>query len=297
MSSLILKYIVKKEQVLRDFLLVNNISRKTLTRIKFDSDGSIKVNGKEENVRYNLKVNDIVELTLPGEEFSPNVRFIRAELDIVYEDEYFLIVNKTNNLPTIPSRNLEASSLLEEINFYFKKNNYGVIPHIVTRLDKNTTGLVLIAKHRHLHALFSKINIEKYYLALVEGKLENLGIIEANIKRKEDSIITRYVDPSGDYAKTQFWCKKYSTRENISLVKLKLFTGRTHQIRVHMGYLGHPLLGDELYGGNSKFLNRQAPHCNNLKFSHPITKEEIDVKAPIPFDMNTVIEKYFFNFL
>ena len=156
MNKLKLKYLIENEQLLREFLLENNISRKTLTRIKFDNDGSIKVNGKEENVRYILKKNDVVEITLPSEEFSEHVRFFEDKLDIIYEDEYLLIVNKPANLPSIPSRNNEDSSLLEIVNGYFKKNHYSTIPHIVTRLDKNTTGLVLIAKHRHIHALFSK---------------------------------------------------------------------------------------------------------------------------------------------
>ena len=178
MNKLKLKYLIENEQLLREFLLENNISRKTLTRIKFDNDGSIKVNGKEENVRYILKKNDVVEITLPSEEFSENVRFFEDKLDIIYEDEYLLIVNKPANLPSIPSRNNEDSSLLEIVNGYFKKNHYNTIPHIVTRLDKNTTGLVLIAKHRHIHALFSKEEIDKFYLALVVGKVED-GIIEA----------------------------------------------------------------------------------------------------------------------
>lgn len=289
MTNLVLKYNVTKEQILREFLLKEGISRKTLTRIKFDSDGSIKVNGKEENVRYELKNGDVVEITLPSEQFSEHIRFIKGELEIIYEDSYFLIINKPSNLPSIPSRNEEDSSLLEMANNYFRENNYNTIPHIVTRLDKNTTGLVLIAKHRHLHALFSKIDIEKYYLALAHGRVGDTTI-EANIKREADSIITRCVAVDGDYAKTQVCLQNYNEELDVSLVKLKLFTGRTHQIRVHMSYLGHPLLGDELYGGNKVLINRQALHCHNLKFVHPITKEKIDVLAPLPNDIKIIIE-------
>ena len=288
MNKLKLKYLIENEQILREFLLENNISRKTLTRIKFDNDGSIKVNGKEENVRYTLKKNDVVEITLPSEEFSEHVRFFEDKLDIIYEDEYLLIVNKPANLPSIPSRNNEDSSLLEIVNGYFKKNHYSTIPHIVTRLDKNTTGLVLIAKHRHIHALFSKKEIGKFYLALVSGKVED-GVIEANIKRTADSIITRCVAEDGDYAKTQVWSEKYNSKNNISLIKLKLFTGRTHQIRVHMSFSDNPLLGDELYGGNKQIIDRQALHCYNLKFKHPITRKNIDVVAQLPEDMNNIV--------
>ena len=290
MTNLTLKYVVKKEQLLREFLLENNISRKTLTRIKFDSDGSIKVNGNEENVRYFLKVDDRVEITLPREDYSEFVRFINKPIDIVYEDEYFLIVNKGINLPSIPSRNMEDESLLERVNYYFREKNINSIPHIVTRLDKNTSGLVLIAKYRHIHALFSNLSIDKYYTALVNGKVENNAIVEAPIRRVSSSIIEREVGEGGEYSKTEYWLEKYIPELNISIVKLKLYTGKTHQIRVHMKYEGHPLLGDELYGGDVSFIKRQALNCSNLAFVHPITREFIDIKVEIPADMKKVIE-------
>ena len=289
MTNIILKYTIREEQVLREFLLANNISRKTLTRIKFDSDGSIKVNGREENVRYLLKINDIIEITLPSENFSEVVRFIDKPIDIVYEDPYFLIVNKGINLPSIPSRNLEDESLLERVNYYFKNKSINTVPHIVTRLDKNTSGLVLIAKHRHIHALFSNMAIDKYYTALINGKVADNEIIEAPIRRVSSSIIEREVGESGEFAKTEYWLEKYISDKDISVVKLKLYTGRTHQIRVHMKYRGYPLLGDGLYGGDVSNISRQALHCTNLKFIHPITDEMINVKADLPFDMTNVI--------
>ena len=290
MTNIILKYTIREEQVLREFLLANNISRKTLTRIKFDSDGSIKVNGREENVRYLLKKNDIVEITLPSENFSEFVRFIDKPIDIVYEDSYFLIVNKEINLPSIPSRNLEDESLLERVNYYFKKKNSNMIPHIVTRLDKNTSGLVLIAKHRHVHALFSNLQIHKYYTALVNGKVADNEIIEAPIRRVSSSIIEREVGEGGEFAKTEYWLEEYISDKNISVVKLKLYTGRTHQIRVHMKYRGYPLFGDEIYGGDVSNISRQALHCMNLKFIHPITDEVVNVRADLPEDMISVIK-------
>ena len=289
MTNIILKYTIREEQVLREFLLANNISRKTLTRIKFDSDGSIKVNGREENVRYLLKINDIIEITLPSENFSEVVRFIDKPIDIVYEDPYFLIVNKEINLPSIPSRNLEDESLLERVNYYFKKKKINTIPHIVTRLDKNTSGLVLIAKHRHVHALFSNMEIDKYYTALVNGKVKNNEIIEAPIRRVSSSIIEREVGEGGEFAKTEYWLEEYISDKDISVVKLKLYTGRTHQIRVHMKYRGYSLLGDELYGGDMRLIPRQSLHCSNLAFIHPITDEMINVRVDLPNDMTNVI--------
>lgn len=290
MTNIILKYVVKNEQVLREFLLENNISRKTLTRIKFDNDGSIKVNSKEENVRYILKEGDIVEITLPSENYSEFVRFIDKPIDIVYEDDYFLIVNKEINLPSIPSRNVEDESLLERVNYYFREKNINSIPHIVTRLDKNTSGLVLIAKHRHIHALFSNMEIDKYYTALINGRIEQHGIIEAPIHRVSSSIIEREVGEGGEYAKTEYWLEKHNLKNNVSVVKLKLYTGRTHQIRVHMKYLGYPLLGDELYGGDVSLISRQALHCSNLAFIHPISGEKVNVCINLPNDMNNIIK-------
>ena len=290
MTNIILKYVVKNEQVLREFLLENNISRKTLTRIKFDNDGSIKVNSKEENVRYILKEGDIVEITLPSENYSDFVRFIDKPIDIVYEDAYFLIVNKEINLPSIPSRNVEDESLLERVNYYFREKNINSIPHIVTRLDKNTSGLVLIAKHRHIHALFSNMEIDKYYSALINGKIEQHGIIEAPICRVSSSIIEREVGEGGEYAKTEYRLEKHNLKNNVSIVKLKLYTGRTHQIRVHMKYLGYPLLGDELYGGDVSLISRQALHCSNLAFIHPISGEKVNICTNLPDDMSNIIK-------
>lgn len=290
MSNLILNYTVDKVQILREFLLEKNISRKTLTRIKYDGDGSIQVNGKEENVRYQLEIGDEVKVVLPSEFFSEHIRYIHGVLDIIYEDEYILIVNKKIDLPSIPSRNEEDASLLEIVNYYFKKMDYKTIPHIVTRLDKNTSGLVLIAKHRHIHALLSKTSIDKIYLALVKGEIEENGIIEANITRENDSIIKRTVSETGDYAKTEYKLVRYFSDKDISLVKLKLYTGRTHQIRVHMKYIGFPLLGDDLYGGSIDLIRRQALHCFELKFEHPITKNIVEVKATMPDDIKSIVE-------
>ena len=236
-----------------------------------------------------MKINDIVEITLPSENFSEFVRFIDKPIDIVYEDPYFLIVNKEINLPSIPSRNLEDESLLERVNYYFKNKSINTIPHIVTRLDKNTSGLVLIAKHRHVHALFSNMEIDKYYTALVNGKVKNNEIIEAPIRRVSSSIIEREVGEGGEFAKTEYWLEEYISDKDISVVKLKLYTGRTHQIRVHMKYRGYSLLGDGLYGGDMRLIPRQSLHCSNLAFIHPITDEMINVRVDLPNDMTNVI--------
>ena len=149
---------------------------------------------------------------------------------------------------------------------------------------------MLIAKHRHIHALFSNLQIDKYYTALVNGKVEDNETIEAPIRRVSSSIIEREVGEDGEFAKTEYWLEEYISDKDISVVKLKLYTGRTHQIRVHMKYKGYPLLGDELYGGDVRLITRQALHCNNLIFNHPITSEIVNVKADLPEDMINIIK-------
>ncbi|MBU0278894.1 RluA family pseudouridine synthase [Gemella sp. zg-570] len=290
MNNLTLRYVVKKEEILRDFLLSKNISKKTLIRIKFDKDGSIKVNNKEENVRYKLLLGDVVEITLPSESFSSHIRYFFDKINILYEDEYILIVEKGADLPTIPSRNSSDKSLLEQINGYFVKNNFSTIPHIVTRLDKNTSGLVLIAKHRHIHSLLSKIDIDKYYLALLHGNSPKELIIEKNIACASNSIIERIISPDGEYAKTSLERLAYNEKFDFTLVKFKLYTGRTHQIRVHSKSIGHSLLGDELYGGKKDLIKRQALHCHNLIFNHPITNKKINIKSELTYDMACLIK-------
>lgn len=288
MSNLEFEYVANCNQKLRDFLLEKGISRKTLTKIKFENTGFIKVNGKEENVRYFLKKSDRVKIALPREYFKPHIRYFYDDINIIYEDKYFLVVNKPPYIATIPSRDENEKSLLEEINGYFLNKKYSTIPHVVTRLDKNTSGLVIIAKHRHIHSLFSKIAIDKYYLALAIKKAPTKKIIEAKIARKKDSIIEREVSPLGKYAKTSLERIKYYEDKDFSLVKLKLYTGRTHQIRVHLSHIGHNILGDELYGGDLKLIKRQALHCYNLIFPHPINKEILNIKIDIPKDMKKI---------
>ena len=155
-------------------------------------------------------------------------------------------------------------------------------------------GLVLVAKHRHVHYLFSKAQqqgrVTRVYEAIVEGVLnETNGIIEAPIARKRDSIIEREVNENGQFARTRYEIiRQY---QDYAHIKLKLDTGRTHQIRVHMSYLGHPLIGDDLYGGSTTLLSRQALHCKYIRFVHPILKKELSFSCPLPEDMRRLIEK------
>jgi 23S rRNA pseudouridine1911/1915/1917 synthase len=276
---------------IKDFVKENKISKAALTDIKFEG-GKILVNQQEMNVRYRLKSGDTLEIIFPAESPSEGLRGENIPLSIVYEDEYVLIINKPPFMNTIPSREHPTGSLANGLLGYYERIGLQAATHIVTRLDRNTSGLVLIAKHRHVHHLLSESQksglVTRKYVAFVHGNLqEESGVIEAPIGRKLNSIIEREVSNLGQYA-----CTYYQVLNRTSLfnqVELKLETGRTHQIRVHMSYIGHPLLGDDLYGGSLSLINRQALHCKSVAFIHPFNKEVISIEVPIPEDMDILL--------
>lgn len=278
--------------LVREFLKNNKISRTALADIKFKG-GSILVNDKEVNVRYLLLDGDVLTVVFPPEHPSEGVKGEEIPLTILYEDEFLLVVNKPAGMNTIPSREHPIGSLANALVGYYQKIGLEAAPHIVTRLDRNTSGIVLIAKHRHVHHLFSKMQregqLKRTYEAFAGGViLQDSGNVRAPIGRKEDSIIEREVRSDGQYACTYF--KVINRRHAFTYVELQLETGRTHQIRVHMSFLGHPLLGDDLYGGNTALLNRQALHCKKIILKHPLLGEEMMFTVPLPPDMSDILK-------
>jgi 23S rRNA pseudouridine1911/1915/1917 synthase len=289
-----LKWEVSKEEVgmtIKEFLKAHQISKAALTDIKF-SGGKILVNAEEMNVRYHLKIGDQLSVIFPLEMPSEGLLGETIPLEIVFEDEFVLVVNKPAFMNTIPSREHPTGSLANALLGYYKEIGLIAATHIVTRLDRNTSGLVLIAKHRHVHHLLSEQQksglVRRTYVALVHGRLmEDVGTVKVPIGRKSDSIIEREVSDSGQYACTHFRVLERMGR--FTYVELQLETGRTHQIRVHMSYLGHPLLGDDLYGGSLDLMNRQALHCIEVAFIHPFTGEEMMFEVPVAGDMEKLI--------
>ncbi|WP_251552456.1 RluA family pseudouridine synthase [Neobacillus muris] len=290
-----LEWVIEKEDsglILRDFLKRKEISRTALTDIKFKG-GDILVNGEAVTVRYSLKAQDLLTVIFPNEEPSAGFSGEDIPLNIIFEDDYLLIVNKPAYMNTIPSREHPAGSLANALMGYYEKIGLPATAHIVTRLDRDTSGIVLIAKHRHVHHLFSMMQrdhlVNRTYEALAEGGISaDTGTITAPIGRKEQSIIEREVRPDGQYARTHY--RVLNRYSQFTQIELNLETGRTHQIRVHMSYLGHPLLGDDLYGGDTAIINRQALHCKKIAFIHPITHQELVFTAALPLDMKKVIE-------
>lgn len=234
-----------------------------------------------------VKPNDIIEYNLP---VTSKVEAIQIPLNIVFEDDYFLIVDKIAGMLTHPLTFENTHTLANGVMYHFAKTNQNVGCHPLYRLDRNTSGLVVFAKMPQLqHQLANNHQkFQRYYYALVHGKLsQKQGQINAPIGRKKDSIILHEVNDEGKHAITNY--RVIKEFENYSLIELWLETGRTHQIRVHMSYLGHPLLGDDLYGGKLDLIAHHALHAYKLKFPHPFTHEKICISSPMPDDMAKLI--------
>lgn len=276
----------------RQYLHERGISKTSLTDIKLHG-GNILVDGIHVTVRHVLKKGEQLTVIFPVEEPSQTLLPEKISLDIVYEDDYLLVINKPAFINTIPSREHPTGSLVNAVLGYYKEIGLTAAPHIVTRLDRNTSGLVLVAKYRHMHHILSKQQQEKQvkreYEAFIGGTVvENNGTIEAPIGRKQDSIIERTVTDDGQYACTHFQIiERYGP---FTHVRVMPETGRTHQIRVHMAHIGHPLVGDDLYGGSQFFLNRQALHCRRLHFLHPVMEKTMKFSVPLPEDMEKLLQ-------
>lgn len=278
---------------IKEFLKTQSISKAALTDIKFKG-GKILVNGREENVRYSLKSGDQLFVLFPPELPSPGLIPENIPLNIVFEDEYILIVQKEYGMNTIPSREHPTSSLANALVGYYHNHGIKATTHIVTRLDRDTSGLVLIAKHRHIHHLLSEQQkaggVKRKYIAFAEGEMSPLSnTINEPIGRCSDSIIKREVREDGQTAITHY--RVLGQNEDFSIAELSLETGRTHQIRVHLAHKGHPLLGDDLYGGKRNAMERQALHCFFIQFTHPVSKEMMTFTIDLPDDMKRVEQK------
>ena len=260
---MLLKYIVKDNKNLRSILKDElNISSRLFNKIK---NKYVFVNGEHAIYYRDLNVNDVVEVDFSYDDdnynnivSNPDIKF-----EIVYEDDWLLIVNKGANLPVHPSLNHYDISLSNGIRAYFNKIGLNKTVRLVNRIDKDTTGLVVIAKCEYIQECLIKQMSDdsfiKEYIAIARGLVDSTGVIDFPIARKDGSIIERCVDlVHGENAITNYVRLNYNPKLDISLVKCRLLTGRTHQIRVHFAYIGHPLLGDSLYGFES------GSSCNAL---------------------------------
>lgn len=286
-----LKYIVDKEinirQVLREKF---GVSERLLTKLK--KNKKIYLNGNNDIfLDIPVKSSDIVEVDFDFDEDNSNIVPVKMDLNVIYEDDSLIVLDKPFNMPVHPSLNHYEDSLSNGLKYYYDSINLHRKIRPINRLDKDTSGIVIFAKNEYAQDRIRITN--KIYLTILEGKLEGSGIIDKPIARKADSIIERCISDNGEKAITEYSVIKNFKigNEEFSLVKCILHTGRTHQIRVHMASINHPILGDTLYGKSSSLIGRQALHAYKLTFVHPIIKKEIEVTSSIPSDMNNIINE------
>lgn len=261
--------------------------------LKLKKLDKIYLNGNVTSVNHPVLENDLIECYLDYEEDNSNIIPTEMPLNIIYEDEAYIVVNKPAGIPVHPSMDHYTDSLSNGIAFYF--NQIGLKKKIrpVNRLDKDTSGIVIFAKNEYIQeCLVRQMKSKEFikrYIAVVNGNLDNLeGTINAPIARKEGSIIERCVSETGDIAITHYKVLKRKT--DFDIVECILETGRTHQIRVHFAYLGHSLLSDTLYGTSSSLINRQALHAYKVEFTHPLSKKKVKYITTVPEDLNKLME-------
>ena len=217
---------------------------------------------------------------------------VRLPLDIIYEDEDIIVINKPAGMPVHPSINNYTNTLANGLAWYYQEQGKPFIFRCTNRLDRDTSGLTIIAKHMLSSNILSRMTvrheIRREYLAIVRGSVQPAeGTISAPLSRKPGSVIERTVDfDHGERAVTHYHVVEETNGH--SLVSLLLETGRTHQIRIHMKYLGFPLIGDYLYNPDMEYMQRQALHSCRLALNHPITGEKLEFRAPLPEDMQSV---------
>ncbi|PMD73284.1 RluA family pseudouridine synthase [Companilactobacillus nuruki] len=290
-NNRILKFTIGEndKKIIRKFLVQHKFSSSQLHNMK-NKGGLIYVNHKQRHFNFKMKIGDQMLIILNTEEPSDLIEPMKGKIDVVYEDSYLLVVNKPPGIASLPAKAKDSQTMANLVKAYLIEKNENSSIHLVTRLDRNTSGLMVFAKTSYAHSLLDQIlhteDFQKYYLAMVYGQIDpKEGLIDLPIGIDPIAFYMRNIDhDNGKPSKTIY--ETLETYPNASLLKLKLLTGRTHQIRVHVNAIGHPIIGDDMYSGKvDTRMNRQALHCYQLNIVHPVTKELLKLQAPLPEDM------------
>ncbi len=300
-----------------DKFLFNRLENVSRSKIQNAANaGNILVNDEPVKPNYKIKPNDVISVMLPNpvrefELIPENIPF-----EILYEDDDVLVVNKEAGMVVHPGHGNYTGTLLNALAYYFKDEKSSVVPALVHRIDKDTSGVLLIGKNELAQSVLGKQffdhSISRKYMALVWGDLpDDSGTIEGHIARNPKDRLQMFVFPQGDQGKHAVTHYQVVERFGyVTLVECKLETGRTHQIRAHFRYLGHPLFNDERYGGDKilkgttfskyrqfiqncfRIMPRQALHARSLGFVHPTSKKAMYFETPLPADFTEVVEKW-----
>ena len=274
----VIEYKIEKEQTILAFLKSKDFSSRLISELR-RTENSILLNNSAAKTTAEMKTGDVLKITLPDGESE--IEGTNLPLEVIYEDEDVLVVNKAPFTVCHPTRNHQGDTLANAVAFHLQKQGKKCTFRAINRLDRDTTGLVVIALNRYAAGRLSG-KIDKTYLALVKGKIESEGSINLPIERVDERKILRKVGENGQRAVTHYRTLKTNGKE--SLLEIKLETGRTHQIRVHFSALAHPLVGDTMYGEADDRIAHQCLHCARVCFPHPVSEEMISLSNKAVFE-------------
>lgn len=271
-------------KLVKEFLRKHcKVSASLLTQLKLVEYG-ITCEGKHIRAIDKLAAKDTVFITLP--EDKNEILPVKLPIKILYEDEHIIVFDKSPLMAVHPVHGHIDDTLANAAAYYAASKGECWTFRAINRIDRDTSGAVLVAKNQYAASLLPK-TVQKKYIAVCEGIFEQGGTVNETIRFKEGHTIQREVGEGGVSAITHY--TPVRSANGHTLVEFELETGRTHQIRVHMSYLGYPLAGDDMYGGSLKFIKRQALHCAELSFIHPVTAEYIEIHSPLPEDMLSIL--------
>lgn len=277
-----IKYNVSEDfagKPLKSLLKTYEYSSRLIIKLKKSDIGLLR-NGEHIKVTDLLNQGDEIEVNIPDS--VSDIPAVKMSIDILYEDEDVLVVNKGVGMPVHPTRNHQGDTLANAVAYYLSQKGINTKFRAINRLDRDTSGAVVIALNEYSATKLQR-SVSKVYYAIAEGCVKGTGTIDEPIYRVNERSILRAVGDGGVRAVTHF--ESIFSSDEYSFLKCVLETGRTHQIRVHFSYIGHPLLGDDMYGGSTDRLKHQALHCGKVKFLHPVSGKETVVECPLRDDM------------